>query len=57
MLEVGEPLQVPAPVAEELHRGRQQDRPDNGGVDQHGRGEADTQLREWGRTKEAKQHG
>ncbi len=38
--------QVPVAVAEQLHRGREQDRPDQRGVDEDRHGEADAQLLE-----------
>ena len=36
--------QVPVLVAEQLHRGREQDRPDQRGVDEDRHGEADAEL-------------
>ena len=57
MLQVRQPLeplrQVPVPVAEQLHARRQEDRPDDGRVDQDRRGEPDPELLEDHRLKGA----
>ena len=47
-VEVRQPLeparQVPVPVSEQLHRGRQEHRPDDGGVEQDRNREPDAEL-------------